>query len=615
MPIFDESIGRGIPDGVNTLIYTIFKHFVGTPSNVSSRISNYLNNLRCPTMSDYRWYQDVFISRVMLRKDSTKPYWKEKFIGGLPPIFAHKVRQELIGKNDSINYDNLTYGDIFSTIKKLGINMCNDEKMLRQQLKNKKKVKYKMGNFWEQYGLPPIAPSRQKKKSKHDKVYKDYNHKKHKRNRTKFAKPNDFNAKNKSTFKRHDKQRSDCNQKPGKLKNKLNMLNINDDDQNELFQILESTVLTDSFEEDFSSSSDSTYHSCSDTSSSPNVKIGCRDSCCNTMKSVNVLTKDVEQEDLLVTLISQIENPVLKQEYLDKFKKNLTRNNNVKKVKSKISLEETLERFNKKKPKHLTVNDLQHEITAIKQDIINLKNEFKTVKSDNANLKQELLFLKIDKNLDKHLSYNEHDEQEDGDESTQPPSGNVSGNALLDNQLALVKHILPPKWFTKVKIVVSHDYHFNTIAMIDSGADMNYIQEGLIPSKYFKKSTERLVSANGSQMKIQYKLHNAHVFHENVCFKIPSVLVKNMSDKVILGLPSINALYPFLVEHDGITTDPFRQKLKFKFASKFEIDTDDALSLIHAKVKHLNFLKQEVRYKRIAEQLSNNLLQSKIDNF
>ena len=49
-----------------------------------------------------------------------------------------------------------------------------------------------------------------------------------------------------------------------------------------------------------------------------------------------------------------------------------------------------------------------------------------------------------------------------------------------------------------------------------------------------------------------------------------------MTNKVILGLPFINALYHFLV--------------KFKFASKFEIDTDDALNLIHAKTKHLNFL-------------------------
>ena len=107
----------------------------------------------------------------MLWKDFHKAYWKEKFIDSLPPIFAHKVKQELMDKNDSIDYDNLTYDDILSTIKKLGINMCNDEKLLKHQLRNKRKAKYEMGNFYEQYGLPHIAPSRQKSK-KHDKSYK-----------------------------------------------------------------------------------------------------------------------------------------------------------------------------------------------------------------------------------------------------------------------------------------------------------------------------------------------------------------------------------------------------------------------------------------------------------
>ena len=116
-------------------------------------------------------------------------------------------------------------------------------------------------------------------------------------------------------------------------------------------------------------------------------------------------------------------------------------------------------------------------------------------------------------------------------------------------------------------------------------------------------------------MKIKYKSNNDHVYHENVCFKTSSMLVKNMTDKVILGLPFINALYPFLIEHDGITTDSFGQKVKFKFASKFEIGIDNALNIIHAKTKHLNFLKQDVRYKKIAEQLYDKLLQSKINNF
>jgi len=58
--------GKQLPDGVNTLIYTIIKHFVGTPSNITTRISDYLNNPRRPSMSNYRWYQDVFLSHVML---------------------------------------------------------------------------------------------------------------------------------------------------------------------------------------------------------------------------------------------------------------------------------------------------------------------------------------------------------------------------------------------------------------------------------------------------------------------------------------------------------------------------------------------------------------------
>ena len=140
--------------------------------------------------------------------------WKEKFIDALPPIFAHKVKQELMGKNDSIDYDNLTYGDILSTIKKLGINMCNDEKLLKHQLKNKRKAKYEMGKFCKQYGLPPIAPSRKKSK-KHDK-----NHKKYKKYRNNFVKPNDFYAKKKNVSKKYVKQRS------GKGKNGLTEINL-----------------------------------------------------------------------------------------------------------------------------------------------------------------------------------------------------------------------------------------------------------------------------------------------------------------------------------------------------------------------------------------------------
>ena len=38
------------------------------------------------------------------------------------------------------------------------------------------------------------------------------------------------------------------------------------------------------------------------------------------------------------------------------------------------------------------------------------------------------------------------------------------------------------------------------IALIDLGADMNSIQEGLIPLKYYEKSSERLTQANGENL-------------------------------------------------------------------------------------------------------------------
>ena len=82
--------------------------------------------------------------------------------------------------------------------------------------------------------------------------------------------------------------------------------------------------------------------------------------------------------------------------------------------------------------------------------------------------------LKIDKSLDHQQIDNKQDEHKDGDESSQQAL--LFENGIVDHsQLSLVHKLIPPKWFTKVKIVVSPDYHFTVIAMIDSGADMNYI--------------------------------------------------------------------------------------------------------------------------------------------
>ena len=89
----------------------------------------------------------------------------------------------------------------------------------------------------------------------------------------------------------------------------------------------------------------------------------------------------------------------------------MVKEENDKIIKTKISLDETLERFNEKKFKEITITDLQHEIANIKIEIIELKNYLKNIKNDNLDLKQEVLLLKIDKHLDNEHSNSEHDDE------------------------------------------------------------------------------------------------------------------------------------------------------------------------------------------------------------
>ena len=43
---------------------------------------------------------------------------------------------------------------------------------------------------------------------------------------------------------------------------------------------------------------------------------------------------------------------------------------------------------------------------------------------------------------------------------------------------------------------INPDYQASFIALIDSGADLNCIQEGLIPTVYFVKTSQRLSTAS-----------------------------------------------------------------------------------------------------------------------
>ena len=74
------------------------------------------------------------------------------------------------------------------------------------------------------------------------------------------------------------------------------------------------------------------------------------------------------------------------------------------------------------------------------------------------------------------------------------------------------------KWFSIVTLI-AEDFSTNTVALIDSGADVNCIKRGIIPTKYCEKSNEGLASANGSALHINYKLNKGYIKADGYCLK------------------------------------------------------------------------------------------------
>jgi hypothetical protein len=58
--------------------------------------------------------------------------------------------------------------------------------------------------------------------------------------------------------------------------------------------------------------------------------------------------------------------------------------------------------------------------------------------------------------------------------------------------LNIIERVTSQKWFIKITLIVNKVFVLkDEIALIDNGADLNCIQEGIIPTKYFVKTTQR----------------------------------------------------------------------------------------------------------------------------
>jgi len=110
--------------------------------------------------------------------------------------------------------------------------------------------------------------------------------------------------------------------------------------------------------------------------------------------------------------------------------------------------------------------------------------------------------------------------------------------------MGLINKIKIQKFYINIRIIIN-DFILDTMALFDTGADSTCISGGLVPTKKFEKTSEKLSTANGSKLKINYKLSSAIIGNQGLRINTNFLLVKNLKNEVILGTPFIRALFPF----------------------------------------------------------------------
>ncbi|KAL2533026.1 CCHC-type domain-containing protein [Abeliophyllum distichum] len=170
----DNHLDPSKQDAVCTLLFTIIKHFIGELSSFMEKSSELLMNLTCPKLQDFRWYKDIFLQKAMFREDCKSAFWKERFIAGLPKLFAERVRNAIKDEHSNLPYDDLTFGQIIGFINKEGLSLCNDIKLKAKLKIDRMEGRKELGSFCEQYGYERIhpPPSRSHKFSQKQKFHK-----------------------------------------------------------------------------------------------------------------------------------------------------------------------------------------------------------------------------------------------------------------------------------------------------------------------------------------------------------------------------------------------------------------------------------------------------------
>ncbi len=151
----------------------------------------------------------------------------------------------------------------------------------------------------------------------------------------------------------------------------------------------------------------------------------------------------------------------------------------------------------------------------LKGEIENLKEEIKSLKQNQMICDHRLTQIETANSKGKNIA----------EENTLAKPFNLDPRQGMF--LGMMQIVTAHKWYVKCTILIDNTFSITDIAMIDSGADVSCIQEGLVPTKYFEKTTHMVKSASGHALDIKYKLPNTRICQNKVCIPHFFFLVKN----------------------------------------------------------------------------------------
>ncbi|XP_047263406.1 uncharacterized protein LOC107860404 isoform X1 [Capsicum annuum] len=555
----------------------------------------------------------------MIRPDCNNDFWKERFISGLPSLFAEKVRTKIKDRFEGkIPYDILTYGDLISFITTVGIDLCTDLK-LKKQLKKDSTSKYGLGTFYQDYGFTSPSKKHRKKSSKSHKrttsnkrSLKKESYKPSRKTKRKISKTKDTCW----TCGKTGHRAKDCK---SNRKKKINQLDLSEETRTNLFSIMEdSSESSDSYASSSDDYSDEEYiNAAYETDQSQSgQECACTGTFCScTRKAFNVISGN--PKEILFDIIEHIQDDEARNKYLLELKRLMLSHEEKppKPIIQPFSMKQVMSRFDK--PAEPSIADLKGEISTLKGEIKNLKIRLDQVEL-NILTDQVLKNIPLPEKVSPPESPkafpiipNDHLREPEPSSFPGSESPSTSGKAITAIK-AYSEHIV-------VKIVINKDFVLNRVALFDTGADSNCIVKGLVPTKYLQKSTSRLYSATGEKMEIHYQLPKAHICNNGICLVNDFVITEDITEDIILGIPFVNQIRPYWSDYDGIRTTLLNQNLFFPLLRPLlqeegNLIKERTVFKINRFSSHINFLKQDIHIKKIEQSLKTPEMITKISN-